>query len=66
MDEDLATIIGQAGEDHLVIGTDYSHPDPAFDLQLVSVLRERGETGDIRPAVVEKILDDNPRGLYAL
>jgi predicted TIM-barrel fold metal-dependent hydrolase len=66
MDEDLDTIIEHAGEDHLVIGTDYSHPDPAFDLQLVSVLRERGEMGEVRPAVVEKILDDNPRGLYAL
>ncbi len=65
-DEDLATIIESAGEDNLVVGTDYSHPDFSFDLQVVRIMRERGEKGEVSPTAIGKILSDNPETLYGL
>jgi hypothetical protein len=66
-DEDLATIVKSSGEDNLVVGTDYSHPDAAYDLQLVPALRQRARTDNtISSELVEKILQDNPRRLYGL
>lgn len=66
-DEDLATIIRTTGEDNLVVGTDYSHPDAAYDLQVVSALRQRARSDEtIAPRLIEKILDDNPRKLYGI
>lgn len=65
-DEDLASITASAGEDNLIVGTDYSHPDPSFDLQVMRNLRERGEKGEVPSAVIQKVLCENPRALYGL
>ncbi len=65
-DENLAAIAESAGTGNLVIGTDYSHPDFSFDLQVVRLLRERAEKGEVGAALVEKILSDNGRALYGL
>jgi len=69
VDEDLATNTKAAGEGNIMVGTDYSHPDVSFDLQIVPILRERGTRGDatlgdVPAPVIEKILYDNPHAFY--
>jgi predicted TIM-barrel fold metal-dependent hydrolase len=55
--------VREAGEDNLVIGTDYGHTDSSSDLDAINVFRRRD---DLSLAVKEKILSDNARALYAL
>ncbi len=62
-DEELAHLINYIGEDHIVIGSDYGHNDPSKEPEFVKNLRARE---DLSPSIVEKILCDNPRGLYGL
>ena len=62
-DDDLEYILGYAGEDSLVIGTDYGHSDNASEIEALRKLRREG---NLTPQVINKILDDNPRALYAL
>jgi predicted TIM-barrel fold metal-dependent hydrolase len=62
-DDDLEYILGYAGEDTLVIGTDYGHSDNASEIEALRKLRREG---NLTPQVINKILDDNPRALYAL
>jgi predicted TIM-barrel fold metal-dependent hydrolase len=62
-DEELPHLIRFIGEDKLIIGSDYGHNDPSKEPEFVKNMRARE---DIEPAVVEKILRDNPRGLYGL
>ena len=63
IDDDIPYIIQQAGEDFLVIGTDYGHTDPASDVDAFTKLRQRE---DISPSALRKIISDNPRALYGL
>lgn len=63
MDDDLPYVISYAGEDNLVIGTDYGHADTSSELLALQRFRERR---DLEPRVIEKILDDNPRAFYGL
>jgi len=60
-DDDLPYILNYAGEDSLVIGTDYGHFDPSSEVDAISVLKKRS---DIDPSALGKILSDNPRALY--
>ncbi|MGH7829914.1 MAG: amidohydrolase family protein [Candidatus Binatia bacterium] len=62
-DDDLAYILPYAGEDNLVIGTDYGHADTASE---IAALRELQQNGQVDAAAVRKILDDNPRAFYGL
>ncbi|MBI2359438.1 MAG: amidohydrolase [Deltaproteobacteria bacterium] len=62
-DDDLGYVVQYAGEDNLVIGSDYGHADTASEIEALRRLREKGE---VDPAVINKILDDNPRALYGL
>jgi predicted TIM-barrel fold metal-dependent hydrolase len=61
--DDIAYIVREAGEDCLVIGTDYGHTDTSSDVDAIKVFRERT---DVTPNVKQKILSDNARALYAL
>ena len=61
--DDLPYVLGYSGEDHLVIGTDYGHADTATEIE---ALRKLKEDGGVPARVVDKILDDNARALYAL
>lgn len=59
--DDLAYVLQYAGEDNLVIGSDYGHADTSAEIEALRRLREEGKV----PAnVVKKILDDNARALY--
>jgi predicted TIM-barrel fold metal-dependent hydrolase len=62
-DDDLDYILGYAGEDNLIIGTDYGHSDNASEIEALRKLRDERT---IPARAVDKILDDNPRALYAL
>jgi predicted TIM-barrel fold metal-dependent hydrolase len=62
-DDDLPYVFKYAGEDYLVIGTDYGHNDTSSE---ILALRKLKEDGAVPPHIVNKILDDNARALYGL
>jgi aminocarboxymuconate-semialdehyde decarboxylase len=62
-DDDLSYILEYAGEDNLVIGSDYGHADNASELAALKRLKDRG---DVKPRVMDKILCSNPARLYGL
>jgi len=62
-DDDLELVLRYAGEDNLMIGTDYGHTDQSSEIESIRHLRENG---DINPSAINKMLDDNPRALYNL
>ena len=62
-DDDLPYVLKYAGDDHLVIGTDYGHNDTSSE---ILALRKLKEDGAVAPKIVNKILDDNARALYGL
>ncbi len=61
--DDVPYIARQAGEDCLVIGTDYGHIDTSSDVDAITVFKSRT---DLTPEVKRKILSDNARALYGL
>ena len=61
--DDLAYVVQYAGEDNLVIGSDYGHADTSAEIEALRRLREEGK---VPARVVNKILDDNARALYGL
>ncbi len=63
IDEDLPWILKYAGDDCLVIGTDYGHNDPSADIDAMGLLRARD---DIDAVTKEKILLHNPSALFGL
>jgi predicted TIM-barrel fold metal-dependent hydrolase len=65
-DEDLATIIGHVGEDHLLIGSDYTHNDFSSQLAYTNGLKERASKGEIPESAVQKIMCDNPSRFYGI
>ena len=58
-DDDLDYILGYAGEDNLVIGTDYGHSDNASEIEALRKIRNEGK---FAAHVIDKILDDNRAG----
>ncbi len=62
-DDDLPYVIQYAGENNLVIGTDYGHNDQSTEIE---VLRNLENGGQIGPEQYQKIASSNPRALYAL
>jgi predicted TIM-barrel fold metal-dependent hydrolase len=61
--DDLPYVLAHAGEDHLMIGTDYGHHDPSTELDAVHLLRNDQR---ISAGAVQKILEINPRRFYGL
>jgi len=61
--DDLPYVFLNAGDDNIVIGTDYGHDDTSSEIIAIRKLRENGT---IDPATVGKILEDNPKRLYGL
>ena len=62
-DEELPHLLNYIGDEHIVIGSDYGHNDPSKEPDFVRNMRARE---DVPPAVIEKILCDNPRRLYGV
>ncbi|MBM4259833.1 MAG: amidohydrolase [Deltaproteobacteria bacterium] len=62
-DDDLDHVIQYAGEDNLIIGTDYGHADNAAEIEALRKLRSDGK---ISARLVDKILQDNPTAFYGL
>lgn len=63
VNEDLPYIMTYAGEDNLMIGTDYGHHDATSNINAFTQLMARK---DIAPAAAAKIAGDNSRALYGL
>jgi aminocarboxymuconate-semialdehyde decarboxylase len=63
IDEDLPWILKYAGDNCLVLGTDYGHNDPSADIDAMGMLRARE---DISAMVKENILTRNPSALFGL
>jgi predicted TIM-barrel fold metal-dependent hydrolase len=61
--DDLPFVLKYAGEDNLIIGSDYGHADTSAELD---ALRNLHETTPVSPEVIKKILEDNPKALYGL
>jgi len=56
-------VIKYAGEDNLVIGTDYGHNDQSTEIEALKNLKSQGS---ITPRQYEKITYDNAKELFAL
>lgn len=61
--DDIGYITKAVGEGVLMIGTDYGHHDAATELD---ALRNLSTQEELEPHIVTRILEDNPRTLYAL
>jgi predicted TIM-barrel fold metal-dependent hydrolase len=64
--EDLPYLLEHGAEDSLVIGTDYSHADGSAEIEALTLIREKGDKGEIPQVASRKIVEDNPRSLYGL
>ena len=62
-DDDLPYVLKYAGEDNLIIGSDYGHADTSSELEALRRLRHSGE---VSAPIIDKILDANARALYGL
>jgi predicted TIM-barrel fold metal-dependent hydrolase len=62
-DEDIPYLAEYIGEDHLMIGSDYGHNDPAEEKALVETMRRRE---DLSAVLVDKILVQNPKNFYSI
>ncbi|MGB7948671.1 MAG: amidohydrolase family protein [Candidatus Binatia bacterium] len=62
-DDDFAYVISYAGEDNLVIGTDYGHGDTSSELNAISRFKALAGLG---ADVKRKILCDNPKTFYGI
>ena len=62
-DDDIPYILECAGEDNIIIGTDYGHFDPSSEIDAISVFKNMSGISD---TAMSKILFDNPKMLYGL
>ncbi len=62
-DDDLPYVLKYAGEDNLVVGTDYGHQDQSSEIEAMRVMREQG---DVEPRVIDKIMGENAVKFYGL
>ena len=62
-DDDFPYVLKYAGEDNIVIGTDYGHTDASSEVDAFTVFHRNDE---ISAEQKRKILSDNARELYAL
>ena len=62
-DDDFSYVISYAGEENLVIGTDYGHGDTSSELNAIARFKAMAGLSD---EVKRKILSDNPRRFYGI
>ncbi len=61
--DDMGWVLDAAGEDNIVVGTDYGHSDTSTEILALRKLRQDGK---VAPQVCDKIMDENAKRLYAL
>jgi len=61
--DDFSYVVEYAGEDNLMVGTDYGHADYSNDIEAIQTLAHGGK---ISSSLAQKILGDNPKRLYGL
>jgi predicted TIM-barrel fold metal-dependent hydrolase len=66
VDEDLPYIMEYTGDDHLLVGSDYTHADFSMEMDFPRLLQERADRGDIPQAAVERIARENAKVFYGL
>jgi predicted TIM-barrel fold metal-dependent hydrolase len=66
VDEDLPYIIRFAGEDNLMVGSDYAHSDPSQEGEFPQRIQEWADRGLLSETAVRKMLWDNPKACYGL
>ena len=62
-DDDLPYVLKYAGENTIMIGSDYGHADNASELLALRRLREQGE---VPASIIDKILYENAASFYGL
>jgi predicted TIM-barrel fold metal-dependent hydrolase len=62
----LPYILKVAGEDSLMVGSDYTHRDSSMEHEFPHLLKERVDRGEISQSAVQKILYDNAKAFYGL
>jgi uncharacterized protein len=62
-DDDLSYVLKYAGEDNIVIGSDYGHNDTSSEIEALKNIRRHG---DVPAEQIDKILYANPKALYNL
>jgi predicted TIM-barrel fold metal-dependent hydrolase len=60
-DDDVPYVLKYAGEDNLLLGSDYGHTDQSSELAALQTFRKEAQAP---PKVREKVLDQNPRAFY--
>jgi predicted TIM-barrel fold metal-dependent hydrolase len=65
-EDDIAHLLTFGAEDHLMIGTDYSHVDQSHELDAHRVLMQQAESGLFPTSVAAKIVETNARVFYGL
>jgi uncharacterized protein len=64
--DDVDYVLRFGTEDHLMIGTDYSHSDISANATALDDVRQLARDGRISDTVARKILEDNPAAFYGL
>jgi predicted TIM-barrel fold metal-dependent hydrolase len=64
--EDISYVLEYGTEDHLMMGTDYSHFDTSAEPDAIDAVRRWASEGRISDTVARKILEDNPKEFYGL
>ncbi|MDP6560154.1 MAG: hypothetical protein QF619_08580, partial [Candidatus Binatia bacterium] len=62
-DDDLSYVLQYAGEDNLIIGSDYGHADTASEIETLRKLKQDRKIGE---RAINKIMDDNARALCGI
>ncbi|HEY8694123.1 MAG TPA: amidohydrolase family protein [Chloroflexota bacterium] len=66
VDEDLPYLLKVAGEDNIMVGSDFTHADSAMEHTFAEALHARAAAGEITQTAVRKITQDNPKRFYGL
>ncbi len=64
--EDVPYLLRFGTEDHLMIGTDYSHADQSAAIDSLETVRRWDAEGVITKAQARKILEENPAAFYGM
>jgi predicted TIM-barrel fold metal-dependent hydrolase len=64
--EDIPYLLRFGTEDHLMIGTDFSHADQSAEIGALDGIRRMAEEGRISKDQARKILEDNPMTFYGI